>query len=358
MVLNTNKFVIAVSLVLSGFFAVEMVTQLFSQDKSVGPSKILFGSCADQNKPQRIWNAINKEQPDVFLFLGDNIYADTESRDVFQQEYAKLNAKPGFQILRENSQILATWDDHDYGVNDGGADYPAKELSRQLFLDFWDEPKDSQRRSRDWGIYKASYFGAKEQRVQIIMLDTRWNRTPLISLVKEEYKAKRKIFNKGLYVPSEDPQATILGEHQWQQLEQDLKQPADLRIIVSSIQMFSYFTGFESWANFPREQERMLELIKTTEAKNVLFISGDTHSAELSKITDASGNSLFELTSSGLTNIDENPSSNQNRVQGPYTGQNYGFIEIDWQAPGRPVLFGVRDIQGRTQFSQQILIDQ
>ena len=362
---NTNKLVIAVSLVLSGFFAFELYTQLPAEEKLAAPvnsqqvsnSKILFGSSADQNAPQPIWTAINREAPDVFLFLGDNIYRDTESSEDFQQEYGKLSAKQGFQTLRKNTDIVATWNDHDYGVIDGGVDYPAKELSRQVMLDFWEEPKDSQRRSRDWGIYKTSYLGTEDQRVQIIMLDTRWNRTPLIALVKDEYRAKRGIFNKGFFVPSEDPQATILGEQQWQRLEQDLKQPADLRIIASSIQVFSYFTGFESWANFPREQTRLLELIKTTEANNILFISGDTGWGELSKVTDKSGNSLFELTSSGLTHVVEKPSSNQNRVQGPYSGQNYGFIEIDWQAPGRPVLFGVRDVEGRTQFSQQMFID-
>ncbi len=320
-------------------------------------TKILFGSCADQNDPQPIWKAINKEVPDVFLFLGDNIYADTEDKQVFEQKYEKLNSIKGFQTLRQNSKILATWDDHDYGVNDGGVDYPAKEISRQAMLDFWGEPESSERRSQDWGIYTASYFGPENQRVQIIMLDTRWNRTPLTALVKDEYKAKRKIFNKGFYIPDTGPQATILGEKQWQRLEEELKQPADLRIIASSIQVLSYFTGWESWSNFPQEQARLIELIKTTKAKNVLLISGDTHSADLSEVTDSDGNSLFDLTSSGLTNTGHSPSHNQNRILGPYVGQNYGFIEIDWQAPGRPVLFGVRDVEGVTQFSKQILID-
>ena len=76
-------------------------------------------------------------QPELFLFLGDNIYADTENMDVMRAKYAKLAAMPGFKALRERCPILATWDDHDLGVNDGGSEYPRKEESQQVFLDFF-----------------------------------------------------------------------------------------------------------------------------------------------------------------------------------------------------------------------------
>jgi hypothetical protein len=36
----------------------------------------------------------------------------------------------------QSTPIMAVWDDHDYGVNDGGGDFPAKEISRKAFLHF------------------------------------------------------------------------------------------------------------------------------------------------------------------------------------------------------------------------------
>ena len=92
--------------------------------------KIAFGSCASQNFPQVVWDAINEVHPDLFIFLGDNIYADTTDMDVMRKCYEKLGAIPGFKKLREsNTRILATWDDHDMGANDAGAEYPKKDES-------------------------------------------------------------------------------------------------------------------------------------------------------------------------------------------------------------------------------------
>ena len=76
-------------------------------------SRICFGSCAKENKPQPIWNAIVEQKPELFLFIGDNIYGDSRDVDVLRAKYEKLFAKPGFAILRETCKLLATWDDHD-----------------------------------------------------------------------------------------------------------------------------------------------------------------------------------------------------------------------------------------------------
>jgi alkaline phosphatase D len=101
------------------------------------PKRIAFGSCAKQDKPQPIWNAVLASDPDLFIFLGDNIYGDTRDMAVLRRKYAELAAQPGFVRLTERTPILATWDDHDYGENDAGVDYPFKDESRQIFCDFW-----------------------------------------------------------------------------------------------------------------------------------------------------------------------------------------------------------------------------
>src|SRR5690606_21285898 len=131
--------------------------------------------------------------------------------------------------------ILATWDDHDYGVNDGDASYPRKAEAAKLMLDFFKVPADSPRRQHE-GVYGAYRFGPEGKRVQVILLDARYFKSrPKPDLRSEEEKKRLNII--GRYVGDEDPKATVLGEEQWQWLEEQLRQPADVRLLVSSIQV-------------------------------------------------------------------------------------------------------------------------
>jgi len=121
-------------------------------------SRIAFGSCAKQDQPQPIWESVVAMKPQLFLFIGDNIYGDTEDMAVLKQKWDLLGAQPGYQKLKQTCPVLATWDDHDYGANDAGADYAKKRESQQLFQDFFDVPKDSPRRKQE-GVYHAEVFG-------------------------------------------------------------------------------------------------------------------------------------------------------------------------------------------------------
>jgi len=104
-------------------FFMEDGTDTFATDpEHQAPSRIAFGSCLKQDKPQPIWNVIADMNPDMFLFIGDNIYADTEDMSVMRQKYDLLNADKGYQRLKSTCPVLAVWDDHDYGINDSGAD--------------------------------------------------------------------------------------------------------------------------------------------------------------------------------------------------------------------------------------------
>ena len=111
--------------------------------------RITFGSCAKQDKPQPIWDAVVALRPERFLFIGDNIYGDSADMNVLRTKYALLGAQPGFQKLRQTCPVLATWDDHDFGVNDGGSWYPKKVESQRIMLDFFGVPADSPRRARE-----------------------------------------------------------------------------------------------------------------------------------------------------------------------------------------------------------------
>jgi alkaline phosphatase D len=316
---------------------------------------IAFGSCADQDEPQPIWDAVLAAEPDLFIFLGDNIYADSEDPAVLSRKYAALAAKPGFRRLVASTPILATWDDHDFGENDTGSEYPIKHISRKLMLDFFNEPADSPRRSQTGGIYSSRVIGPPGRRVQIILLDLRWNRSPLRHVSPEEYPS-RDAKNMGPYLPDESADAQLLGEVQWRWFEEQLRQPAELRLIGSSVQALAEFTGWEAWANFPRDRRRLLDTVDRLGADNLVLLSGDTHWAELMNDRTPAGRTLWEMTSSGLTEVWEKVSPNEHRVGEPYVGPNFGLVNIDWNAEPLAVDLSVHDVGGKTIISRRIEI--
>lgn len=319
------------------------------------PQKILFGSCMHQDKKMPIFNAINKEKnTDLFIFLGDNIYGDTENMDVMANEYQKLAQHQGFQTLLTNTPVIAIWDDHDFGVNDGGAEYPQKQASRKLMLDFWHEPKNSPRYTRPDGIYTAYMYGDNEHRVQVIMPDLRWNRQSISHVTKEQYQAVKKPKQMGPYIADATEKKSMLGEKQWQWLEQELQKPAKIKIIASSLQLLSDFTGWESWANFPYDRNRLFSLIKKYKINGVIIISGDTHWGEMSTLKTELDYPLWDVTSSGLTQEWKYISPNKNRVGNALGSVNYGEILIDWQKADPSIQLSLKDKQGDIFTSQRI----
>ena len=319
---------------------------VISASVTAAPSKILFGSCGHQDKNIPIFNAINKEQGDLFIFLGDNIYGDTNDMDILADKYQRLGAKAGFKILKAQTPIIAMWDDHDYGQNDAGKEYPHKEQSRQIMLNFWDEPVNSARRTRPDGIYTSYMYGENEQTIQVIMPDLRWNRDALNHVSELEYYTKRKLNNQGPYSPSEVKGASMLGEAQWQWLEQELKKPAAIKLIASSLQLLPDFTGWESWANFPEDRNRLFALIKKHKVNGVVIISGDTHWGEISKYQQNLDYPLIEMTSSGLTEKWKDVSPNKHRVGNFTHNVNYGDLSIDWQQIDPTISLKLKGIDG------------
>ena len=324
-----------------------VLSLVISTGVTAAPSKILFGSCGHQDKKIPIFNAINKEKGDLFIFLGDNIYGDTNDMDVLADKYQRLGAKPGFKTLKAQTPIIAMWDDHDYGQNDAGKEYPHKEQSRQIMLNFWGEPANSARRTRSDGIYTSYMYGENEQTIQVIMPDLRWNRDALNHVGELEYYTKRKLNNQGPYSPSEVKGASMLGEAQWQWLEQELKKPAAIKLIASSLQLLPDFTGWESWANFPEDRNRLFALIKKHKVNGVVIISGDTHWGEISKYQQNLDYPLIEMTSSGLTEKWKDVSPNKHRVGNFTHNVNYGDLSIDWQQTEPTISLKLKGIDGQ-----------
>ncbi|XQW84143.1 alkaline phosphatase D family protein [Thalassotalea piscium] len=319
------------------------ITALNLQAKTI--EKIYFGSCGKSFKPMPIFNAIAADDPDVFIFLGDNIYGDTEDMSVMEKKYQTLGKHKGFLTLKATSELIAIWDDHDYGHNDAGSEYPQKEASRKLMLDFWQEPKDSLRYKRD-GIYTSYFYGEKDKTVQVILPDLRWNRDKLHGVGEKAYYADRVPKKMGPYSPSPDKKASMLGETQWKWLENELKKPATIKIIGSSLQLLPEFTGWESWANFPEDRKRLLSFIKENKISGVIMISGDTHWGEISRVDDEGMYPLWEVTSSGLSEKWKNVSPNKHRVGNFTNNVNYGFIEIDWDSKDPLIVFGLKQEDG------------
>ena len=193
-------------------------------------------------------DTIRSRAPDLFVYLGDNIYGDTRDMKVLKSKYEKLGSKPEFERLRKNIPILSIWDDHDYGENDAGKEYPHKAESKQIFMDFWRVPDNSPRRGHD-GIYGSHRFIADDRVLQIILLDTRTFRDPL----KRNNRPPAAGF-KNDYQPDSDDSKTLLGAVQWRWLEEQFRQAADVRIVCSSIQFGHEYNGWESWTNLPNEQ--------------------------------------------------------------------------------------------------------
>jgi|GEM_PF-232369 len=322
-------------------------------DRSAGIpiSRVLFGSCIRQDQPMPILQTMLATRPQLLLMLGDNIYADTSDMAVMRSKYGQLANDAGFAKLRSACPVLATWDDHDYGTNDGGADFPKRDQAQVEFLDFWDVPKDSPRRSQQ-GVYEAKVFGPPGKRLQVIMLDTRYFRSPL-------RKGPRR--TGGPYLPDSAPGKTMLGEVQWNWLEQQLQVPAEVRVIGSSIQLVAESAGQEAWSNLPHERQRFLDLIRSTHAAGVILLSGDRHWSELSMINSPTPYPLMDVTSSSLNQIHPRgtPTDNRHRaVDATYHQPNFGMLEIDWDSSDPTITIEIRDVKNQSQIHKQVRLSE
>lgn len=295
-------------------------------------TRIGLGSCFNQNRSGALLATAIRSRPELFLFMGDNVYGDSTSPDLDELvgAYAAALARPDYRTFREAMPFAAVWDDHDFGLNDAGAEYPYKDASRPLFFDFWNVPADAPRRQTG-GIHDAFIVGPRGARVQVILLDTRsfrsaWTATP-----------KRGTPGAEQYLANPDPAATILGESQWQWLEAQLAQPADLRLIVTSYQLLADGHGYECWRLFPHERSRFHRLVARTRARGVLLLSGDRHRAGIYQTLADNGRPLpyplVELTSSAINmgwGGDHREEAGPNRLGPTYSANNVGLIRLDW----------------------------
>lgn len=295
-------------------------------------TRIAFGSCNDQGKDQPLWIPIQAATPDLWIWLGDNIYADTEDMTAMDSMYALQKEVPGYRALHRTTPVIGTWDDHDYGANDAGRSYPKRDSSQQLLLDFLNVPDDSPRRKRD-GVYSSHTYGPPGRQVNVILLDTRYHRDPITRDPNTEQR----------YYPNK--QGDILGEEQWNWLERELRtSEAQIHLIGTSIQAVPEEHAWEKWANFPRAHERLYDILRRTEVPGAVLLSGDRHIAELSRHDEALDYPLYELTSSGLTHhAPPHDEPNRHRIGSLVAALNFGLITVDWEDDPVTLHLEIRD---------------
>lgn len=299
-----------------------------SSKKSLTEKKdfvIAFGSCNRVDLPNLLWDDILNTEPDVWIWGGDNIYADTDDMKALRAMYDQQKNEPSYRKLAQTTDVLGTWDDHDYGLNDGGVEFKAKAASQQEFLNFMNVPESSELRKRK-GVYNSKNYVIDGHEVRVILLDTRYFRTPLTPDTETDKRIKTNEYGVG----------SILGDTQWNWLEKELQNStADFNIIVSSIQYLSQEHGFEAWGNFPHEVDRLAKLIEDTKPKGVVVLSGDRHISEFSKINlEGIDYPLIDFTSSGLTHAYKEFSGEPNkyRVGEVVYTESFGILEFDFKA--------------------------
>ncbi len=297
--------------------------------------RIAFGSCFKETRKGPIFNSVAASKPQLFIWLGDNIYGDSHDPAVLRQKWQNLAEHADVKPNLNNIPQIATWDDHDYGKNDAGKEFPIKKEAQTAFLDWLNVPTDSPRRSRE-GIYSVQDYGPEDRLTRIILLDTRYHRDAL-----PEHPEN-----------GETSDGTILGEEQWAWLEQQLRSSkAQVNIIGTSIQFLASEHRFEKWSNYPKERARLLKLLSDPTVPPVILLSGDRHSAEISVDKTSTGYPLYDVTSSSL-NLPfggKKPEPNALRLGEKYKGANFGTISIDWYADSPIITLALRDSYGAPQ---------
>lgn len=271
--------------------------------------KIALGSCLHQDHPAPIWDAVKDNNIDSFFFLGDNIYGDVPSGLPWKLKRSYDKQKKVLPSWLMSKQIHVIWDDHDYGKNDGGGSYRFKEYAQDLYIDFWEIPDDDPRANRE-GIYYQQLQNINGLRVLFVGLDTRYFR----SNIEEK---------DDVYLPNLEPDATFLGDKQWEWLTETLKQEHDLLIMASSIQVLATEHRFEKWSNIPSERNKLLTLLESLDSR-VIVVSGDRHRAGLYQYND-----ITEITASSLNRPTYSEETDSLLLGKTYTENNFGLISIE-----------------------------
>ena len=282
-----------------------------------------FGSCLHQDRSMAILKTIEKKELDLFMFIGDNVYGDQEDGELdklirtYKQQYNNL------ENFLKNVSTEFIWDDHDFGLNDGGSNYRYKDKAKELFLETWKIPFNDPRRLRD-GLYFDKAIKKNGLKIHLIFLDNR--------SFKSEWKLTDEFNKEGKerYVEDFNTDKTLLGKNQWKWLKDKLTVESDIKIIISSLQILSLGHGWESWDKFPLQREKLFQLIDESNLSNLFILSGDRHRGGFYKFKTVGNNNIYEFTSSSLNlpipfNTEE---EGPLRIGSTYRKANFGVVRF------------------------------
>ena len=227
---------------------------------------------------KEMWEAVYEAKPDLLFFLGDNVYVDHGShptaREIWRR-YIETRLSVPYYHMKSLIPSLATWDDHDYGVNNGDGNFERKQEALKIFGSFFAQNAAAGPTfERGPGVSSAfRAFG-----MQFLLLDDRYERS--------EKRAKN---------------GSPLGAHQQQWALRQLSEFEGPTWLMQGTQFFGGGTFGEAYERrFRADLHQFLDGIRATE-RRVLFASGDVHRSEISDIEpDFLGFSTYELTSSCL----------------------------------------------------------
>lgn len=295
----------------------------------VADFRVAFGSCCriQFDTEQRIFSVAQALEPDLFFWLGDNIYADSDNPDALSDLYRRQRNVDRLQGLMRTTPSLATWDDHDFGFNDSDGTNPIKDEALRLFRSYWPNPSFGE--PDNPGVYfKHSHGG-----VDFFFTDGRYHRSPS--------KAP------------DGPDKTMLGAAQLRWLKGELKRSkAPFKVLVSGGGWSSAEEndGGDSWAVYQRERNDIFDYIRDQKIEGVFCISGDSHMGELNCIPRSAegGYDLYDMVSSPLVQMpaakyDQAP---ELRIRELWTrGVNVGLLNFTMKPTPR-VTFTLHDVMG------------
>lgn len=302
---------------------------------------LAVGSCVFINEPRYdrpgrpygggygIFGAIADADPDVMLWLGDNVYfreVDWGSKSGMMHRYSHLRGVPELQRLLGTCPHYAIWDDHDFGPNDSDGSWVHKDWAAEAFGTFWPNPSQGLAALDGAGITSAFSF----HDVDFFLLD---NRTFRVNHVNR----------------TNTPQ--VLGQAQADWLVQALKYSrAPFKLVAVGGQFLSDFAEYENMALYPDERDALLERIEQEDIHGVVFLSGDRHSTELSEWTFDDGRKVLDFTCSALTSstYDHTDEPNSRRVDGTMVGvRNFGTLEVSGPRKERILTIRAHDAEGQ-----------
>jgi alkaline phosphatase D len=223
-----------------------------------------------------MWNSVRAAKPDILFFLGDAAYLDEQNTQLTEaslwRRHVATRMKLDVYRWKTLRPVLSIWDDHDYGINNGGFDFPLKTGSSQMF---------------------EALFGAQD----VTGYASGLGRARVLSLFGQRFF----LMDCRSWRRSGGAEATHWGGEQEDWFFEQLALNDEPAFLMNGSQFFGKYHGYESFEKqHPEQLKRVLERLGKAEAP-VVLCSGDVHYSELMRLgREEMGYETFELTSSSL----------------------------------------------------------